>query len=98
MNVSIPIAFHFAWRPVVNNTLGQRGNLLVIKSNSPGSAHSCPHFPYDACWAQGLYWIPEKYIKATDSGYKYIGPESVHLNGTYCKTGMPECIWSEYLY
>lgn len=82
----------------MNNTLGQQGNLLVVKSNSPGSSHACPYFPFDACWAQGLYWIPEKYIKATHAGYKYIGPESVHLNGTYCKAGMSKCTWSEYLY
>ncbi|POS80199.1 hypothetical protein DHEL01_v201391 [Diaporthe helianthi] len=97
-NTSIPVTFHFAWRPDVNNNLGEKGNLLVIKSNSPGSAHACPFPPYDACWAQGIYWVPEKDIESTVAGDKYIGPDSIHLNGTYCKTAMPECVWSEYLY
>lgn len=73
-------------------------DLLIIKSNSPGSAHACPEEPHDACWAQGLYWIPEHEIKPTDTGYRYIGPDSVHLTGTYCRAGMEECVWSEYLY
>lgn len=77
---------------------GKWGDLLIIKSNAPGSAHACPNPPYDACWAQGLHWIPEHDIRPTDTGYRYLGPETVHLNGTYCRTGMPECVWSEYLY
>ncbi|KAG8159419.1 hypothetical protein KVR01_011080 [Diaporthe batatas] len=97
-NASIPVTFHFEWRPDVKNSFGEKGNLLVIRSNSPGSAHACPLFPYDACWAQGIHWVPESQIGSTFVGDKYIGPHSIHLNGTYCKTGMPECIWSEYLY
>lgn len=82
----------------MHNNLGKRGDLLILKSNSPGSAHACPNPPYDACWAQGLYWIPEYNIKPTDTGLRYVGPQSVPFKGTYCRTGMPECAWSEYLY
>lgn len=82
----------------MHDNLGRRGNLLVVKSNSPGSSHACPSQPYDACWAQGLYWIPELQVKPTDTGDRYNGPESVYFGGTYCRTGMPECVWSEYLY
>ncbi|KAK2596071.1 hypothetical protein N8I77_013578 [Diaporthe amygdali] len=96
-NESIPATFHFAWRSVLN-TLGERTYALILRSNAPGSAHACPHFPYDACWAQGVYWVPEDYIKPTGGGDRYVGPELIHLNGTYCKTGMMECVWSEYLY
>lgn len=82
----------------MSNNLGEKGNLLVVKSNSPGSAHACPSFPYDACWAQGIYWVPDNYIESTFVGDQYIGPDSVRINGTYCKNAMPECVWSEYLY
>ncbi|KAK7706658.1 hypothetical protein SLS64_007489 [Diaporthe eres] len=95
---SIPVTFHFGWKSKVHDNHGKRGDLLIIKSNAPGSAHACPNPPYDACWAQGLYWISERDIRPTDAGYRYLGPETVHLNGTYCRTGMPECVWSEYLY
>lgn len=95
---SIPVTFHFGWKSKVHDNHGKRGDLLIIKTNAPGSAHACPNPPYDACWAQGLYWISERNIRPTDAGYRYLGPETVHLNGTYCRTGMPECVWSEYLY
>ncbi|KAL1856401.1 hypothetical protein Daus18300_010773 [Diaporthe australafricana] len=96
-NNSIPVTFHFAWRRVLD-TLGDVGYLLVVKSNAPGVTHACPTFPYDTCWAQGLYWVPETYIKATDGGDRYTGPEMIHIDGTYCRARMEECVWSEYLY
>lgn len=74
------------------------GYLLVVKSNAPSVNHDCPSFPYDVCWAQGLYWVPENYIEVMDGGDRYIGPEMVHLHGTYCRARMEECVWSEYLY
>ncbi|KAI3391562.1 hypothetical protein diail_7156 [Diaporthe ilicicola] len=94
---SIPVTVHFAWRCVLNS-LGETGYILIVRSNAPGSAHGCPSFPYDACWAEGVYWVPESHVRETDDGDRYVGPESVHINGTYCRTGMKECVWSEYLY
>lgn len=81
-----------------DNVLGVIRDLLVIKTNAPGSNHACPDAPHDACWAQGLYWIPECEIEPTDTGYRYTGPEAVHINGTYCRSGMEECAFSELLY
>ncbi|ROV88013.1 hypothetical protein VSDG_09208 [Cytospora chrysosperma] len=88
----MPAQFSFAWQNLNNSTV------LVLRSTNPGSANACPNFPYDDCWAQGLYWVPKRYIKRKNGVEKYVGPGVIVLNGTYCKSGMKECAWSEYLY
>lgn len=88
----MPARFSFAWQNLNN------GTVIVLRSTNPGSANACPEFPHDACWAQALYWVPKKYLVKKNGTEKYVGPGVIVLNGTYCKSGMEECTWSEYLY
>lgn len=75
--------------------------LLVLRSTNPASAGHCPDFPHDACWAQALYWVPHQDVMREGSGsgaQAYIGADDLVVVGVYCRSGMPECAWSEYLY
>lgn len=74
--------------------------MLVLRSTNPASAHHCPDFPHDACWAQALYWVPPDDIWRINGVEVYMQASGsvLQLQGTYCKSGMPECVWSEYLY
>lgn len=92
-NYTVPAHFSFAWRHTnLNNTV------LVLRSTNPASANHCPNFPHDACWTQGLYWVDPAALVWYDGVQTYTGDSVVHVNGTYCKSGMEECAWSEYIY
>lgn len=92
-NYTVPARFAFGWQKTRN------GTVLVLRSTNPASAHHCPDFPHDACWAQGLYWVPRADIRRGEGDVQeYVGAEHLRVVGTYCRSGMPECAWSEYLY
>lgn len=93
-NSSMPAHFSFAWKHHHN------GTVLILRSTNPASANHCPDFPHDACWAQALFWVSPDDIWRYDGVEVYVAPglPLLYLNGTYCKSGMPECAWSEYLY
>lgn len=91
-NYTSSAQFTFAWKHSYN------GTVLILRSTNPGSAKDCPEFPHDACWAQALYWVPHQDIKREGGVQEYVGREELYVMGTYCKSGLLECAWSEYLY
>lgn len=95
-NYTVPAHFSFAWRRTNNYTQGTA--VLVLRSTNPASARHCPNFPHDACWAQGLYWVDPAALVWYDGVQVYAGDSVVRVDGTYCRSGMPECAWSEYIY
>lgn len=109
-NYTVPVHFSFAWRMAgligTNHTSYSHcqpsgracAAVLVLRSTNPARAHHCPNFPHDACWAQGLYWVDPAALVWCDGVQVYAGDSVVRVNGTYCRSGMPECAWSEYIY
>lgn len=115
-NYTVPAHFTFGWTSLNANTSsgssgrgsayptgpGSNGTaLLVLRSTNPASADHCPDFPHDACWAQGLYWVPHQDVMREGGGggvQAYIGADDLVVVGMYCRSGMADCAWSEYLY
>lgn len=122
-NYTVPAHFTFGWanlmspntsttttssRPAAPGGWNGTAALLVLRSTNPASAHHCPDFPHDACWAQGLHWVPRADVvtvrrkggggSGVEGQEEYVGAEDLVVVGRYCRSGVPECAWSEYLY
>lgn len=93
-NHSMLAHFSFAWKDIGS----YNGSLLVLRSSNPASANHCPDFPHDACWAQGLHRFAPGDIKWMNGRQRYAGKADICVNGTYCKSGNPDCAMSEYIY
>ncbi|PSR81781.1 hypothetical protein BD289DRAFT_31550 [Coniella lustricola] len=93
VDVPMPPLSSFAWKLSDNTT-----TMLILRSSNPANAHHCPYFPHDACWAQGLYPISQRDFEWVDGEQRYIGRRFLRFPGTYCKSGMKACLWSEYIY